>query len=107
MSAENLRREGNGRFNEGNYVGAIEKYMEAVTAGGGSIDNKVKCYRYLVLSWNIAYPHPHLLLLLSNISHCFNRRKKFSEALGYAFKAIETMPEFGRVYVRCSEAFMK
>ena len=48
MSADNLRREGNGRFNEGNYVGAIEKYMEAVTAGGGSIDNKVKCYRYLV-----------------------------------------------------------
>jgi len=85
ISAEDLRREGNGRFNEGNYTGAIEKYKEAVKAGGGNIDNKVKCY--------------------SNISHCLNRRKKYSEALDYAFKAIETMPEFGRVYVRCAEAF--
>jgi len=87
ISAEDLRREGNGRFNEGNYTGAIEKYKEAVKAGGGNIDNKVKCY--------------------SNISHCLNRRKKYSEALDYAFKAIETMPEFGRVYVRCAEAFNK
>jgi len=86
VSAEDLRKVGNGRFNEGNYTGAIEKYKEAVKAGGGNIDNKVKCY--------------------SNISHCLNRRKKFSDALDYAFKAIETMPEFGRVYVRCSEAFI-
>ena len=86
VSAEDLRREGNGRFNEGNYTGAIEKYKESVKAGWGNIDNKVKCY--------------------SNISHCLNRIKKFSEALDFAFKAIETMPEFGRVYVRCAEAFI-
>ena len=49
MSAEDLRKEGNGRFNEGNYTGAIEKYKEAVDAGGGgNVDNKVKCYRYVV-----------------------------------------------------------
>jgi len=47
------------------------------------------------------------LYFRSNISHCLNRRKKYSEALDYAFKAIETMPEFGRVYVRCAEAFNK
>jgi len=85
LSAEDLRKEGNSRFNEGDYNGAIEKYKEAVKAGGGNIDNKVKCF--------------------SNICHCLNRRKKFKDALEYAFKAIETQPEFSRVYVRCAEAF--
>jgi len=85
QGAEELRKEGNTLFNEGKYPEAIQKYKDAISAGKGNKDNKVKCY--------------------SNISHCLNRRKKYSEAVDYAFKAIETEPEFHRVFIRCAEAF--
>eukprot|EP00090_Calanus_glacialis_P031446 TRINITY_DN5190_c0_g1_i2.p1 TRINITY_DN5190_c0_g1~~TRINITY_DN5190_c0_g1_i2.p1 ORF type:complete len:1519 (-),score=592.62 TRINITY_DN5190_c0_g1_i2:152-4708(-) len=83
--AEELRKEGNALFNEGKYQDAVQKYKEAINAGKGNLDNKVKC--------------------CSNISHCLNRKKKYDDAVDYAFKAIEAQPDFFRVYVRCAEAF--
>ena len=74
-------------FNEGKYQDAVQKYKEAINAGKGNLDNKVKC--------------------CSNISHCLNRKKKYDDAVDYAFKAIEAQPDFFRVYVRCAEAFTR
>ena len=45
VSADDLRKEGNKVFGDGNYTLAIQKYQEAINTGKCSLEDKVKCYR--------------------------------------------------------------
>jgi len=85
-NSEDLRTEGNELFREGKYADAIHKYEEAIRVGKGNVENKAKCY--------------------SNITHCYNKKKDYNKAVHVAFKGMEAMPDFPRVFVRCATAFV-
>ena len=48
-----------------------------------------------------------MISFYSDISHCLNRRKRYSEASGNAFKAIESESEHRRVFIRYAEVLTR
>ena len=89
---ETIRKAGNDLFNNQNIEGALEKYKEAIAAGskGGvqmSAENLAKTY--------------------SNIAHCYNKKRKYREAIEASFLAIEAKWDFHRPYLRLGFSYQQ